>query len=308
MHENAMPERVRRRALSARLLLALLVAATLATPVAAEAPRDAVAGRWLDQVARISAGGDSAARAAAVTARLDAMGVPWHEETFEQDGRQGRNLVADLGGPTGAPLLLIGAHYDRVEVGHGATDNASGVAAVLELGQALQARPLRTHRVKLAFWDLEEHGLLGSRAWVATPGQEKPALYVNLDVFGWGDTLWMMTPQDGTLLVAALQAVSKHEGLGFQPGDKYPPTDHLAFLKADWPAVSFSLVGGQEIPAILQVFGGQKPDSAPKVMQVIHSPQDDASQLDGGNVPKALRVLEAGLRSLDAEPAPPRAS
>ena len=34
-------------------------------------------------------------------------------------------------------------------------------------------------------------------------------------------------------------------------------------------------------------------------MQVIHSPSDDASQLDPAAVPEALRVVEAGLRALD---------
>ncbi|WP_082113064.1 M28 family metallopeptidase [Pseudoxanthomonas suwonensis] len=297
-----------RRACRPAAVFAFVLCVLAASPAFADASRDPVAARWQAQVAQISAGVDTAARAAAIGARLDAMGVDWREEAFELDGKQGRNLVADLGGPAGAPLLLIGAHYDRVDVGHGATDNASGVATVLELAQALQAAPLQAHRVALAFWDLEEHGLLGSRAWVAAPGREQPALYVNFDVFGWGDTLWMMAPQAGTPMEAAMRATSQDLQLGFQPGDKYPPTDHLAFLRAGWPAVSFSLVGGDEIPAILQAFAGQRPEQAPKVMQVIHSPQDDASQLDPGNVPKALRVLEAGLRSLDAKPAPPGAS
>lgn len=63
--------------------------------------------------------------------------------------------------------------------------------------------------------------------------------------------------------------------------------------------MSFSLVGGDEIAAILQAFDGQAPDPAPRVMQVIHSPSDDASQLDPAAVPEALRVVEAGLRALD---------
>ena len=299
--DQTAPHRARRPALASLLLLCGLAAGS--GTALADTPADPVATRWQQQVAAISRGPHTASRAAAIAARLEAMGIPWRAEPFEQDGRHGRNLVADLGGPAGAPLLLIGAHYDRVEVGHGATDNASGVAAVLELGQALKAKPLLTHRVKLAFWDLEEQGLLGSRAWIATPGQEKPALYVNFDVFGWGDTLWMMTPQADGPLVAALHAASGQRHLGFEPGDKYPPTDHLPFLKAGWPAVSFSLVGGEEIPGILQVFAGQKPAQAPKVMQVIHSPQDDMAQLDAGNVPRALHVIEDGLRSLDATPA-----
>ena len=284
------------------LALCLSLLAWSALPAAAEAPRDAIATRWQAQVEAVSAGADTAARAAAIGERLDAMGIAWHGHGFEHEGLQGRNLVADLGGPAGAPLLLIGAHYDRVDAGHGATDNASGVATVLQLATALQASPLARHRVKLAFWDLEERGLVGSRAWVAATGQERPALYVNFDVFGWGDTLWMMAPEEHTppALLAALREAGGGESLGFRPGVQYPPTDHLAFLKAGWPAVSFSLVGAAEVDGILQAYAGARPDPMPKVMRVIHSQHDDASQLDPASVPAALRTLEAGLRAWDA--------
>lgn len=278
-----------------RLRAALLLALLAASPAWA----DTVSERWQTQVGDISAHADTRARGDAIGKRLDRLGIAWKREAFEQDGQAGQNLVADLGGPDGAPLLLIGAHYDQVDVGHGATDNASGVAAVLELAAVLKATPLAHHRVQVVFWDLEEKGLLGSRAWVATTGREKPALYVNFDVFGWGDTLWMMSPQDDSLLVASLRAASEYEKLAFKPGDKYPPTDHLAFLKAGWPAVSFSLVGGDEIGPILEVFGGGKPAQVPKVMQVIHSPRDTTAELDSQRVDDALRVIEQGLRMWD---------
>ncbi|HSX63764.1 MAG TPA: M28 family peptidase [Pseudoxanthomonas sp.] len=272
-------------------LLALLVA-----PAAA---KNAVSDSWQRQVVAVSAGGDSPSRGDAITARLDALGIDWRKETFERDGKHGTNLVADLGGPANAPLLLIGAHYDKVEVGHGATDNASGVAAVLELAAALQSRPLAAHRVQIAFWDLEEHGLLGSHSWVETPDRERPALYVNFDVFGWGDTLWMMSPDADSQLIRALRKAADVQELGFVAGKKYPPTDHLAFLNAGWPAVSFSLVGGDEIDGILAVFGGQKPAVTPKVMQVIHSPRDTAAEIDAAHMDSALAVLEQGLREWD---------
>lgn len=272
-----------------------------AFPLSAHAD-DATGLRWEQQVARISAHAASPERAAAIGERLTSLGLAWKQEAFEHAGKSGSNLVADVSGPADAPLLLIGAHYDQVEVGHGATDNASGVAAALELAAVLKARPLANHRVQVVFWDLEELGLLGSHAWVATPGRERPALYVNFDVFGWGDTLWMMSPQADTLLVSALRAASAHERLGFSPGDRYPPTDHLAFLKAGWPAVSFSLVGGDEIPAILEVFGGGKPAQMPKVMQVIHSPRDTPAELDRARVDEALVVIENGLRAWDQAP------
>jgi len=255
---------------------------------------------WKQQVGAISAGDDTTARAAAITRQLDALGIPWRSEAFTLDGKTGNNLIADLGGKADAPLLLIGAHYDRVQVGRGATDNASGSATVLALAEALHANPLQNHRVQIAFWDLEEAGLLGSKAWVTTAGREKPALYVNFDVFGWGDTLWMMTPQADAPLATIMAAQTKAAALGFSAGDKYPPTDHLAFLAEGWPAVSFSLVGGDEIGPILAVFGGQKPVSVPKVMQVIHSARDTDAELDASKVPTAVNVLVAGLREWDA--------
>lgn len=255
---------------------------------------------WKQQVGAISAGDDTIARAAAITRQLDALGIPWRSEAFTLDGKTGNNLIADLGGKADAPLLLIGAHYDRVQVGRGATDNASGSATVLALAEALHVKPLQNHRIQIAFWDLEEAGLLGSKAWVATAGREKPALYVNFDVFGWGDTLWMMTPQADTPLATIMAAQTKATALGFSAGDKYPPTDHLAFLAEGWPAVSFSLVGGDEIETILAIFGGQKPVSVPKVMQVIHSARDTDAELDASKVPTAVKVLVDGLREWDA--------
>ena len=291
-----------------RQLRLAILATALAFPCLAHARDNAipdVARQWTDQVASISAGDDTAARGKAIQQRLDTLGLKWREETFTQDKKEGRNIVADLGGPEGAPLLLIGAHYDRVSHGRGATDNASGSAAVLELAAALKAKPLANHRVQVVFWDLEEAGLLGSRAWVATPKREKPALYVNFDVFGWGDTLWMMTPRADEPLAAAMAVSAKENGMALSAGDKYPPTDHLAFLKAQWPAVSFSLVGGDEIPAILEVFSGKKPEKMPKVMSVIHSDGDTAEQLDATNVPRAVRALVDGLRSWDASASQP---
>lgn len=281
----------RRRSLRCALLFSLLASA----PAWAED----VSSRWHQQVEAISAGKGTVARGDAIGARLDTLGIAWKREAFVRGDQAGENLVADLGGPDNAPLLLIGAHYDKVAVGHGAIDNASGVAAVLELAQALKAKPLQHHRVQVVFWDLEEKGLLGAHAWVETAGREQPALYVNFDVFGWGDTLWMMAPDSGTPFVAALREASAKEKLGFSPGDKYPPTDHLAFLKAGWPAVSFSLVGGDEIDPILAVFGGGKPSQVPKVMQVIHSERDTTAELDAARVDDALRVVEQGLRTWD---------
>ncbi|WP_407351489.1 M28 family metallopeptidase [Luteimonas sp. R10] len=272
-------------------------------PVAtATAPAGAGDG-WRSDLAAIASAGDNAARLGAIRQRLQAIGLAPAETAFDGGGRSGTNLTAAVSGGDGAPLLLLGAHADRVDQGDGATDNASGAAVVLALAQRLRERPLAHHRVAVAFWDLEEAGLLGSRAYVAEGG-ERPALYVNFDVFGWGDTLWMMTPDPAHRLVADSAAAAAAAGTGFAPGEQYPPTDHRAFLEAGWPAVSYSLVGGDEIPSILAMYDGKRPDPLPKVMRVIHSPDDTIDQVDPAAAARGIDVVEDALRRWDAGTAP----
>lgn len=254
---------------------------------------------WGRQVAVIAAGETRAARGAAIIARLEALGVPVEKHVFESDGLAGENILATVGGPADGPLLLIGAHYDRVDTGTGATDNASGSAVVLELAEALKQSPLHNYRVVVAFWDLEEAGLLGSKAWVSSAG-DKPALYINFDVFGWGDTLWMMAPDANLPIAQALRITAGAAGMRSAIGDKYPPTDHLAFLAAGWPAVSFSLIEGETIPDILTMFSGEEPAEIPKVLQVIHTPADRLDQIVERDVQQALPVIEATIREWDA--------
>ena len=84
-----------------------------------------------------------------------AAGCTTAEQAFEVDGTTYRNMVCAFG-PETAPRLVIGAHYDVYE-GAGADDNASGVAAILELARLLgAAKPVLAHRLELVAFTLEE--------------------------------------------------------------------------------------------------------------------------------------------------------
>jgi len=85
------------------------------------------------------------------------------------------NVIADLPGRE-APgeVLLIGAHYDAAPRAPGADDNGTGVAALLELARVLKDRPMR-RTVRLAFFTLEEVGLVGSREHAAAYRATKPS-------------------------------------------------------------------------------------------------------------------------------------
>lgn len=62
--------------------------------------------------------------------------------------------------------LLIGAHYDTVVGSPGADDNASALAVLLDAAERLR-QAVVTRPVWLAAFCLEEHGLLGSRAFIS---------------------------------------------------------------------------------------------------------------------------------------------
>ena len=64
----------------------------------------------------------------------------------------------------GAAQVVVSAHYDHIAGCDGADDNASGVAALLEIARVLSETAVERTLV-IGCWDEEERGLLGSRAY-----------------------------------------------------------------------------------------------------------------------------------------------
>jgi Peptidase family M28 len=97
-----------------------------------------------------------------ITTELRKLGWIPKQENFSG----GVNIFAErLGTDKAAGAILVAAHYDTVAFSPGADDNATGVAVVLEVARLLGS--LSTPRtLQLAFFDKEEAGLLGSRAFV----------------------------------------------------------------------------------------------------------------------------------------------
>jgi hypothetical protein len=112
--------------------------------------------------------------------------------TIHSDGRTGLNVIAEIpGSDLKDQIVLLGAHIDSWHAGTGATDNAAGVAVMMEAVRILQilgVKPRRT--IRIALWGGEEQGLLGSKAYVrdhfGTFEEQKPeystlSAYLNLD-------------------------------------------------------------------------------------------------------------------------------
>ena len=73
---------------------------------------------------------------------FESCGLRSEEQTFEVSRLPVANLSAELAGVSSREILVVGAHYDTVSNCPGANDNATGVAAVLELARRFAATPL----------------------------------------------------------------------------------------------------------------------------------------------------------------------
>ncbi|MEO1506707.1 MAG: M20/M25/M40 family metallo-hydrolase [Cyanobacteria bacterium J06633_23] len=103
---------------------------------------------------------------------------------FGDRGRDHYNLCLSLPGRQVLAPVVIGAHYDTVPGCPGADDNATGVAVLLELARLFSAQPPR-RPVRLVAFDLEEYGLVGSRAYVQTLQGEPIRLMLSLEMLGY---------------------------------------------------------------------------------------------------------------------------
>jgi len=121
-----------------------------------------------------------------INERWGALG-PVNEHRFRSGIDDGTNLILRLPGrQNGLDPLLVAAHYDGPLNSPGADDNATGVAALLELAERWARQPPRRPTWLVAF-DQEEWGMLGSAALAAdlrTAGQ-KLRLMVSLEMLGY---------------------------------------------------------------------------------------------------------------------------
>ena len=106
-----------------------------------------------------------------LAARLAEYGCTTTGHPFRALGKSYFNIVGIKWPPGGAAKdrpapLLIGAHYDTVAGSPGADDNASALAVLLESAHRLKDR-LVARPLWFAAFCLEEHGLLGSRAFIS---------------------------------------------------------------------------------------------------------------------------------------------
>lgn len=98
----------------------------------------------------------------------------------------GANVYATIPATTGeTKQIVVGAHYDTVQGSPGANDNATGSAAVLAVARYLKDMTCRRYTVTVVFFDEEEKGLFGSRAFADTLSPASVIAVHTVDQIGW---------------------------------------------------------------------------------------------------------------------------
>lgn len=223
-----------------------------------------------------------------------------------------RNVVGVLRGSD--PVLrdtciLVTAHYDHIGVApgcasgdcvyNGANDDASGVASVIEIANALTALYPRPRRsiVFLALFG-EERGILGSRHYVRRPvfPLEKTIANVNLEQLGRTDAgdgpqvnTATFTGFDFSTLPKTFQAAGALTGINVynsrQSNRYFESSDNVVFAQAG-------------IPAHTACVAYTYPD--------YHGAGDHWDKIDYGNLARVTRMLALGVLMLAEDPDPPR--
>ena len=143
--------------------------------------------------------------------------------------------------------LGVGAPVDGDNIYNGALDNASGVAALLEIGRAFtKVEPKPKRSILLLFVTAEEQGLLGSEHYAKNPlfPLEKTVANINIDgVNQWGRTSDVTVVGMGASdLDDFLRDAARTQGRTLNPDPEsekgfYYRSDHFNFAKVGVPAL-----------------------------------------------------------------------
>lgn len=251
-----------------RIALALLIAASCAppsaTPAIPQVDRQAMAAHVAYLASDALEGrapgspGDEAARAYIADALKGIGAEPLFSSSYQQpltaDVKSGSAETANVGGVirgTERPgeYIVYVAHHDHLgrcgadasgdDICNGAVDNASGVAALIELGRMFAADPPGRSVILLAS-AAEENGLIGARHFIAHPPVPLGSIYAafGLDTVaarGFSEDV-VIVGEGRTSLDPLIEAAARGQGrevARFEDEERvFERSDHFAFAEA----------------------------------------------------------------------------
>jgi Zn-dependent M28 family amino/carboxypeptidase len=182
-----------------------------------------------------------------------------------------------------AGMIVVGGHYDKVEMGMGAVDDWSGAALLPSLYQSLKTHPTRHGYVFIGFSG-EETGLNGSSAYVhglSKTQRGQIRAMINLECLGlsppvvWGSRadkrLFKLYGAAARALGAEVMAVNV---------DQFGDDDSHPFLSAGIPVLTIHSLRQENV-------------------EVLHSSRDQVKAINAQHYYTAYRVAATYLTYLD---------
>ena len=115
------------------------------------------------------------------SAEIVPLSEKYYEVSDENNNGDGKNIVAYKENKNSKDALIISAHYDTTENTKGVYDNASGVAALLEVIEALKNIEFDKN-IYFVFFSNEEDMCIGSRYFVNTLMKKDINIIGNINV------------------------------------------------------------------------------------------------------------------------------
>jgi hypothetical protein len=179
--------------------------------------------------------------------------------------------------------IIVGGHFDFVNVGRGVVDNWSGCSLLPSLYQSLKMSPRRHTFVFIGFAD-EEKGLVGSRFYVHEMSKDevrKTSAMVDLDSLGMGPTRFDLDRGDKWLADAfAAVANGKHLPWGEVSLHQVGRSDSDSFQDRHVPALMIHSITSETFP-------------------ILHTPRDQMAAMHLSDYYDTYRLVAAYLAYLD---------
>lgn len=219
-------------------------------------------------------------RQRAVKALFERMGAPSSEIIVEKLKGVENLVVRKIG--ASEEKVVIGAHYDKVDLGCGAIDNWTGIVAIAHVYRAFQNVTPNKTLVFVAF-GREEDGLIGSEAMaraIPKDDQKQYCAMVNIDSLGMG---YPQVTDENSSHKMGLLAETLAEKMKV-------PFAHSSFVGADSDAHSFKAKG---IPT-MDIHG-----LTSRWRSYLHSSSDNVSNVKIESVYLGYRFVLAAVISID---------
>jgi Zn-dependent M28 family amino/carboxypeptidase len=222
-----------------------------------------------------------------------------------------KNVIGYIEGRRKDQYVILGAHYDHLgtdellagdRIYNGADDNASGVAAALQIAHACVATGEKPERsIIFAFWDAEELGCLGSEYFAAN-FESLAAIkgYINLDMLGRDGTLPFpakketpeVIPNAFFFLYANELAKYSEQLNGDIDAYRLNITANVRVLSAKARGSDNASFSGRNIP-VLWFFSGIHPD--------YHTPGDEIDKINFNKLTGLTKIVYLNLWKLANE-------